>query len=255
MIRAPRVRWNGVLSEPRRGTGLAWAAADCRASGQLGLRADRNLGDTVMHERNRHIAHRRRSSMLRRTPLAAAVSAVLAATALPTIALAQDDQGGRRGNRRDRHAARAEHPRHPDQHRELRRQCARNPRDHRSRRARPQRAGAVRRRSGQAIGEPDRRARLEPHDGRQAGSHRQQRRQCRLHLCRRHPALRRSGAERHAARRSVARAAGHVVRLRYARRRDPLLAEPARSSSRASSSSARARSISRKATASAIAAA
>ncbi len=31
--------------------------------------------------------------MLRRTPLAAAVSAVLAATALPTIALAQDDQG------------------------------------------------------------------------------------------------------------------------------------------------------------------
>ena len=46
-----------------------------------------------MHERNRHIAHRRRSSILRRTPLAAAVSAVLAATALPTIALAQDDQG------------------------------------------------------------------------------------------------------------------------------------------------------------------
>ena len=45
-----------------------------------------------MHERNRHIAHRRRSSILRRTPLAAAVSAVLAATALPTIALAQDDQ-------------------------------------------------------------------------------------------------------------------------------------------------------------------
>ena len=45
-----------------------------------------------MHERNRSIAHRRRRSKLRRTPLAAAVSAVLAATALPTVALAQDDQ-------------------------------------------------------------------------------------------------------------------------------------------------------------------
>ena len=45
-----------------------------------------------MHERNRLIAHRRRSSLLRRTPLAAAVSGVLASTALPTLALAQDDQ-------------------------------------------------------------------------------------------------------------------------------------------------------------------
>ena len=46
-----------------------------------------------MHERNRSMSHRRARSMLRRTPLAAAVSGVLAATALPTIALAQDDQG------------------------------------------------------------------------------------------------------------------------------------------------------------------
>ena len=46
-----------------------------------------------MHEPNRHVAHRRARSMLRRTPLAVAVSGVLAATALPTIALAQDDQG------------------------------------------------------------------------------------------------------------------------------------------------------------------
>src|SRR5262245_881355 len=48
---------------------------------------------TVMHERNRSIAHRRAAATLRRTPLAVAVSGVLAATVLPTIALAQDDQG------------------------------------------------------------------------------------------------------------------------------------------------------------------
>src|SRR5262252_9272921 len=47
---------------------------------------------TVMHERNRSIAHQRASAALRRTPLAVAVSGLLAATALPTIALAQDDQ-------------------------------------------------------------------------------------------------------------------------------------------------------------------
>ncbi len=46
-----------------------------------------------MLERKRSIAHRRAVALLRRTPLAAAVSGVLAATALPSIALAQDDQG------------------------------------------------------------------------------------------------------------------------------------------------------------------
>jgi iron complex outermembrane recepter protein len=45
-----------------------------------------------MHERNRSIAHRRARSTLRRTPLALAVSGVLTAAALPTVALAQDDQ-------------------------------------------------------------------------------------------------------------------------------------------------------------------
>jgi iron complex outermembrane recepter protein len=63
-----------------------------RASGQLGLRGS-TWERTVMHERNRPVAHRRTKSTLRRTPLAIAVSGVLAAGALPTIALAQDDQG------------------------------------------------------------------------------------------------------------------------------------------------------------------
>jgi outer membrane receptor protein involved in Fe transport len=91
MIRAPRVRWTGYSANRAVAQGLRGRPLIAELRSGSGCARIVTWEETVMHERNRPFAHSRAGSMLRRTPLAAAVSGVLAATALPTIALAQDN--------------------------------------------------------------------------------------------------------------------------------------------------------------------
>ena len=91
------MRRRGPLEQRRpNGRGMAQAVLGRRLMPRLrgsSVCAVQTWETTVMHERNRPVFHRRARATLRRTPLAVAISGVLAATALPTIALAQDDQG------------------------------------------------------------------------------------------------------------------------------------------------------------------